>query len=296
MTDRDTYYQTCIEQGLSPDAAGRLADGLMASKARQAEGAPGWETLAAKTPAAIRERAQQLFALSDKSNPNRDPSARLSANVQSVFAFGVLAGMLLGDQGLGPNKAEVEASRVNLPELWQWLCSLDNGPFQCPDCGHLPDGPYPWWDGNGKCPKCGGLKAELPPELRSAGEWGRAVLHPQGWDGEEGLLMPFDDESPEDCIKRYELGVGCNWREVRARRASVSPSKCSPLCDVDDMTEQLDEWISDGNRDDWHAAWGTQIIFAEVGADDALRAALDAWAYQYLRADAWVIHPEDRKP
>lgn len=27
-------------------------------------------------------------------------------------------------------------------------------PQECPNCCHFSDGLYPWWDGNGRCPKC----------------------------------------------------------------------------------------------------------------------------------------------
>jgi hypothetical protein len=39
----------------------------------------------------------------------------------------------------------------------------DNTPDCCPGCGHSGDGPWPWWDGDEKCPKCG-VRAEPIPE------------------------------------------------------------------------------------------------------------------------------------
>jgi len=41
-------------------------------------------------------------------------------------------------------------------------------PGECPDCGHETDGPYPWWDGEGRCPKCGGdwrLRQDMGPQV-----------------------------------------------------------------------------------------------------------------------------------
>jgi len=286
MPSRDTYYQTCIEQGLSHDQAEAIADGLVAAQARQVAALPGWETLVAKAPLAVRKRAQQLFVIADKSNPDREASGRFGANVQAVFAFGVFAGMLLGRGGQGPSEAEEKASRTNLPELWEWLGHLGvSTARECPGCGHEGDGPWPWWDGNGECPKCGGDNRP----------WGQGVLHAKGWEGDEGLLMIRDGETAEECIARHELEPGDDWRVVRARRVQPLPSRLGDGVDMDYLVENLDEYANDGVCH-WHAQWGDQILFPRDGAEDGLRDHLDAWAKGFLEARAWEIHPGDQTP
>ena len=176
---------------------------------------------------------------------------------------------------------------AHLAPVRKWLLANDNTPDECPGCGHTGDGPWPWWDGNEKCPKCGVAAVASAP-------WSRGLLHPNGYEGDEGLLMLRDGESPEDCIHRNELDVASDWRLVRARRAVVRPSQ-HPIFDMDSVLENLDEWVCDGNADEWHAPWGDQIIFGKDGAAQALAAALDAWAAVHLEVRGWVIHPEDRR-
>lgn len=63
-------------------------------------------------------------------------------------------------------------------------------PGECPDCGHETDAPYPWWDGDGLCPKCGGdwrLRQAKPPVFPGdghvvwvQGERGNRLTDPAG--------------------------------------------------------------------------------------------------------------------
>ena len=111
---------------MPPVMASFFADGIMAARQRQAEGAPGWEKLVGSAPLPIRKRAQALYVLTDKSNPDRDPRVRFEQSVQAVMAHGVLIGMVLAGGGFGPNEAELAASHGTMRDVWDWLAQLDS--------------------------------------------------------------------------------------------------------------------------------------------------------------------------
>jgi len=111
--------------------------------------------------------------------------------------------------------------------------------------------------------------------------WRRGIVHPRAWHGDEGILVPKDGESDEECLASRGLDLSVEWRVVECRRPTLPMGHAirEVLIAMDEPELDFDWW---GNFDD-------QVVFLRDGAKVALADALAAWAETHVHVKAWEI-------
>lgn len=130
-----------------------------------------------------------------------------------------------------------------------------------------------------------GAMAPAPPQ------WVTGVLHSEGFEGVQGLLVPREGETPEQCIEREECRLDAPWRLVRIRRPIAPVNKAG--FSLEDLVDRVDQWLQEGREADWHGPYSEQVVVPAQGARTALTVLMERWAAQYLSVRLWEIHPDD---
>ncbi len=113
-----------LKEGWNEAEIENVVQSLRRSKQRVAKGEPGWEHTAHSVPAELRQAIQHTARVALVSCPG-GPSFELDAAIDSSFALGLLAGMMLGEKGVVPNPTEREVYKKSLPWLSRWIDELD---------------------------------------------------------------------------------------------------------------------------------------------------------------------------